>query len=693
MFKFNDFYKDGSEYLIEQYLLTEGRLDRNRVNKRLREKVLVSLSNELIKTVKKFPSDIKADTEFTPISSEIGKPSEKPPVSNGVKADTYFVNTKVERKADKNLYWMKSNLEWVPRSKILAEFPDWECVVLEHSGKVYEIIAKPGFLENNIDFAIADTDKSDETIDVKMSKSESQFQKALFEQNIPSDAWTPGRQETIQSIGLVVDVEDTFNKLIDILYGDNDDFVDYAPRFHEAPNFLKIVKPIIAAFDIDDVSDDVDYFKKPSNYEKFTLMDWIQIARLMIGSSNFYKDTVSSKIKSPNLIHNSVSQFRKYTSEDGEKASTVDAVVSSIPASDLLNLLKTGSVEILDDRFVKVSDGDSLAIFVQVSFKRDSSAILGAVTKFLMANYKLQNRESAAKELGESVLTEGIFTSVKKGLESLKKLGSSIISRIIKFVKNSTTWFRTFVTSLVSSANKNKEKYAVELFSDILTEAEITYEELLSEFNSKSKQEQEQVIKKALKKINDVLKSVADKTNTILNCGAFIEYVKSTDEIGKNTFNSLVGNYAIAKTLQTMTSEMDEPNKVIKGIVELLTHAIFGKTNLPMYIVYAADGEGNVKEPVLLKEKSKFVDEKIKDISEKLNEQTPLLIITARPHSSDDSVGSYLITLYTLSEIIDRDGFMDFKFIEYRLTSGTSITIKATAEKNMEDIDAVISKI
>lgn len=702
MSNFNSFYNDGANFLIEQFLLIEGK-ETNILNGLLEKKKPLRFSKTMIDLVQDSPEKINTATTFIPVSDKIEMPPEKSP---GV---TLFVSKKIIRESgDKNRYTTKGSDAQargiliaegdydLTRKKVLARLKGWESITLknEDTGTVFEFVAKAGTLEKYVYGAGSISGETKEIDSETVKKAESEFEKKLTEQNIPTEAWTGARQEAIQAVGLVIDSEKIFDKLLGILYGTDDEFEDVDfDKVHEDNKFRKVVQPLIDAMKTNDASDDLEYFIKQSNNEKFRVMDWIQIARLMLGSSMFFKSIVSNKISNPHILHQSISEFRKLTSNDAEesnKPSTADAAISNVPADKLLDLIEKNELTPNEDGSIIV--GENLATFYQISFKRDASSQIGAVTSFIAANYKLQSREEAGKELGESVIVEGILSSIKKGAEQIKNIGKTLITKIVEFVKNSTKWFRNFVASLSSNSNKNKNKYAVELFGNILTEAETSYDELVSKFDALSESEKIESAKNAMKKINVVLKSIETKMNNVRNCRALIDFF-TVDSVGKNTFNALVGNYTVAKTLESMITEMNEPEKVIKGITDILAHALFGKTKLPIYIVYTADGEGEIKEPVLLSEKSKFKSEKVKSISSNLNDEVPLMFFLARENSNQENAGTYLYKLYTLSEIIKTENDIDFKMMEYRIDTGNQIVIKATTEKTMEQVYSVISGI
>ena len=563
----------------------------------------------------------------------------------------------------------------------------------EETGTTYEFVGSKSLFETGFlgDESVQSKKETGEKLATTSKESESDFLKnVVLNQSISVDSWTDSRQEAIQAIGVAGDFEKLSEQLLEILYGQDDIFddIDYEDIYKD-DRFRKIIQPILDAFEIDDASEDIEFFRKSSNNKEFQILDWVQIVRLMLGTSKFSKQI--SKISKPNLIHKSISEFRKVSSSDEKdsKVSTVDMVVSSVPANKLISLLKTEPTKTNEDGSVTV--GKDAATFYQISLKKTADAQLGSVKSFIMANYKSMSKDEAGREIVKESLNESFLKSIsekmKFGADKLKAIGSEIIKRITSFMKTIVSAFSNLIGKIESGANKNKKKYAVELFSDILTEAELSYEAIVSNYTSLSEEDKIKACSKAIKKVNLALNKLKSEIEKIKNCGAGIELINSVIDVAPNTFNSLVGNYAIIKTLESMVVELNEPSKMIVGITNLLSEAVFGRTKFPIYIVYAADGEMNVKAPTFLKEKSQYSSDKISLFQKNLNENIPLFYFRARENSSSmnkQNVGSYILNFYTLSDMKKTDDSFDVFLMEYRCDSGKDIVIKATKEIGLD---------
>lgn len=675
----------------------------------LKKKTPISLKQSVLDmnpTLVSYFGDEKIDTttKFKPISTSVEQAPET--VSDGTVS--FFLSKQIVRNAKnkfevtagklRNPMKANSNLtreEIIKRGTLISPKQIFFSVILEHKDVKFEFLGTEAIIQSSFnDAGYADrVQKSKDTSEKQTATIENDV-KELMKENISSNDWTSSRQEAIQAIGLTTSIHDTFIELTDVLFGNSDDFDDIDVKdIVGSDKFKKIIKPILDAFETKDASEYISFFKSTANNKNFTVLDWTQIARIMLGGSYFTEDY--TEITSPHLIHDSMTEFRTLTStkDKDSKTSTVDAAVSSVPVDKLLKMLKTGTTNIRPDNGVDVIDGEDKATFYQISFKKDGDAQLGAVKAFIISKFKAMDKNEAGSEIMKESLDESVMEFVKSkisnGLKNIKNVGELVIKKITNLINNISSWSKKLISNIQSTANKNKNKYAIELFSGLLTEAEISYSELVESFNQKSKDEQVEICNKALKKLNKEIAELKTALAKIDNCDVSVDYISSLVDVAPATFQSLVGNYAIVKTLQSMASELSSKTKMIDGVVSLLTEALFGKTKFPMFIVYSADGEGKVKDPVLLKEKGEFSKDKVKLFDENLNEMMPLFYASFRENSSSvnkESVGSYIIYFYTLSDIIKTDDNIDFKLMEYRCESKNDIVIKATKEKSLSDI-------
>jgi hypothetical protein len=705
MNKFSSFYINDNGFtknLLEHFVLLEAK-EEDVFNSDLNKKKTMMPTTKILGLLEDSPEKFEKDSKFSPESDSIYPSPET--ISN---VTTLFLMKQVVRnsKGTYNISGGKlvdarkpsvnlSRDEVVSRGK--KNNLGFYSVVLKSvkSGTVYEFIGSKSEIVKG--FVTEQSVKVQEKIQKERATklqattkaSDVEFEEEIMnKQFIPSTEWNrDGYIEAVQGVGAVDNFEPLVDQLVEILTGQDDIFddVEYS-EIYKHPKFRKIVQPMVDAFKTPNASENIAYFK--NNNENFQIMDWIQIGSLMLGTSLFSKNV--SKFSQTHIIHDnkSMTEFRKLTSsKDGEsKTSTVDMVISNVPADKLLSLLKTESTAVGEDGVIQVGGSK----FFQISLKATSNAQLGAVKKFIMANYKAMNKDDAATELVKESLNESIIKSLsdklKLGAEKIKALGSKIYKSVSSFVEKSIKWFKGIIKNIETQANKNKTKYAIELFSGLLTEAEQSYKDIVSNYEALSQDEKIVVCNKAIKRINVVLKSIETKLGNISNCGAGIEYISSIIDVAPNTFNSLVGNYAIAKTLESMVSELNEPGKMMKGIADLLSEALIGSSKFPIWIVYSAEEDLSVEAPKLIKEKGEFTREKIDSFEKNLNETTVLFYFTARENSASmnkKNVGSYILYFYTLSDISGQDS-MEFSLMEYRCDSGNDIVIKATREITMD---------
>lgn len=702
---FSSFYVNDGEFtknLLEQFILLESK-EEDVFNSDLNKNKIMMPTTKILGLLEDSPEQFDKDSKFSPESDSIYISPET--ISN---VTTLFLLKQVVRNS-KGTYNIsggklvdirKPSIN-VSRDEVISRAKKnnlgFYSVVLKSvkSGIVYEFVGAKteivkGFVTEQ-SVKVQEKIRSERNVKLKTSvaASDSEFQENMAVQYIPASEWNrDGYVEAVQGVGAVGDFEPLVEQLIEILTGQDDIFddVEYT-EIYKHPKFRKIVQPIVNAFNAKNASENIAYFK--NNNDNFQIMDWIQILSLMLGTSLFSKKI--SKFSETYIIHDnkSMTEFRKLTSDktSDSKTSTVDMVISDVPGDKLLELLKKETPSVNEDGSVKIG----AAKFYQISLKATSNAQLGAVKKFIMANYKTLSKEDAAKELVKESLNESIIKTLsdkmKIGAEKIKSLGSKIFKSVVTLVSNSIKWFKGIIKAIESQANNNKTKYAKELFSGLLIEAEQSYEDIRATYEAMSQDEKIAVCNKAIKRVNSVLKSVESKLGKIKNCGAGVEYISSVIDVAPNTFNSLVGNYAIAKTLESMVSELNEPGKMMKGISDLLAEALIGSSKFPIWIVYGADNELFVESPKLIKEKSEFTREKIASFEKNLTESTILFYFRARENSSSvnkKNVGSYILNFYTLSDISGQEE-MEFSLMEYRCDSGNEIIIKATRELTSEN--------
>lgn len=703
MNKFSSFYVNDNGFtknLLEQFSLLESK-EEDLFNANLNNKKIMMPSTKILSLLEDSPEKFDKDSKFSPESDSMYPSPET--ITNVV---TLFLMKQVVRNSKGNYDVKGGKLVDIRKPSVNVSRDDvvargkknnlgFHSVVLKSvkSGTVFEFIGSKSELVNGFiteqSVKIQEKIRKDQskTLQKSVAASDSEFQETMSTQYIPAAEWNrDGYIEAVQGVGAVDNFEPLVEQLIEILTGQDDIFddVEYS-EIYKHPKFRKIVQPMIEAFNTKNVSENIAYFK--NNNENFQIMDWIQIGSLMLGTSLFSKNV--SKFSETFITHDnkSMTEFRKLTSskDEGSKTSTVDMVISNVPTDRMLSLLKKEPSTVNEDGSVKIGE----AKFYQISLKATTNAQLGAVKKFIMANYKAMSKEDAAKEVVES-LNESIIKTLtdkmKIGAEKIKSLGSKIFKSVSLLVSNSIKWFNGIIKSIESMSNKNKTKYANELFSGLLTEAEQSYESIRANYEALSQDEKIAVCNKAIKKVNAILKSVETKLGTIKNCGAGVEYISSVIDVAPNTFNSLVGNYAIAKTLESMVSELNEPGKMMKGIVDLIAEALIGSSKFPIWLVYSAEEDMSVESPKLIKEKGEFTREKIASFEKNLTESTVLFYFRARENSSSvnkKNVGSYILNFYTLSDITD-ESELSFSLMEYRCDSGNDIVIKATREITSE---------
>ena len=161
-----------------------------------------------------------------------------------------------------------------------------------------------------------------------------------------------------------------------------------------------------------------------SKLDSMPLGDYFLIAQLAAGMTKFTQGVLP--FKTPYLIHKNIKGYYSATERselvDGVKDNTADAVVCSVPGSELISKLNAGLPVEYDKKGVCTIKGTNIK-FLQVSLKKGKGAAqLGKIYGFLKDKYGLLDSADVKKLALESVqLDEGLRDFLNKGvLLSLK---------------------------------------------------------------------------------------------------------------------------------------------------------------------------------------------------------------------------------------------------------------------------------
>ena len=342
------------------------------------------------------------------------------------------------------------------------------------------------------------------------------------------------------------------------------------------------------------------------------------------------------------VLHKSVEEYYKKTPKkyaEGAKKNTADMVlVTKGTVSSLLNALPDSDMSWSEDGKVTI-DGTDIE-FVQVSLKKGQDAArIGKLSSLINQVYG-QQAMRPSQLVGEDIeqLEEGLKDIFGKAA-GLIKLGTA---NLLKFAKNTFTKLRNSLLKVAlritktitrDKAHKSSAKL-INLIGGTLSENVITEGKILPPVTINAPMLKEMKVLKneiiakdlANKEYREMLKNV-DAVNSKKE-GAIVVTNKGTDPILEmdnfkkaadevlskkvgdtitreniNPALKLVVNYASYRTFNTIILDIlkniNSYNTVTEALVglnaKLRAEAIFGKTALPLYIVYGMGGGAQYK--------------------------------------------------------------------------------------------------
>ena len=312
-----------------------------------------------------------------------------------------------------------------------------------------------------------------------------------------------------------------------------------------------------------------------------TLDRWIDVGSLIAGMSIF----VNKVFKADHIIHGSINTYYKAEESNqliqGNKDNTADMILSSVPAKELISLMKSNKAT-YDNKGV-CSIGK--AKFIQVSLKKaKGGAQLGKITSNIKDKYNISDYASIL----HNVIGEGFVAyqlDEGKLLDALKSLGSKFAGAFKKLITNVTKFASKFYSNLSKRYKKQLKADIVE-FNKMLKEEEL-YESKINVLISKmSDKDVNNLLVRTQHRINDLMKIISSQPHLAGKYNGNIKPSKMTVDDKMKLFS----NYTTVKILQDMIkASAGTSKKLANDLVELQKEMFFGKTMLPVYKVYGGD--------------------------------------------------------------------------------------------------------
>ena len=404
-----------------------------------------------------------------------------------------------------------------------------------------------------------------------------------------------------------------------------------------------------------------------SKLDSMPLGDYFLIAQLAAGMTKFTQGVLP--FKTPYLIHKNIKGYYSATERselvDGVKDNTADAVVCSVPGSELISKLNAGLPVEYDKKGVCTIKGTNIK-FLQVSLKKGKGAAqLGKIYGFLKDKYGLLDSADVKKLALESVqLDEGLRDFLNKGITFIKSLGSKLLEKISQlgtflggFLKKMEKGFKKSPKSDVKRLEK--ELFKAGLHEGILNEAKKP--KIWDSFDTIAKNQN--VLNKLVDNVNKEMGSLM-KASMANPAFFFKGYSKLalTAPVTKDDVAKLLTNFQSAIVLKSILGDLTGDAKALYSqLVELEKEMVYGKTTLPLYKVFGLDKDGAGTAFTAYPGSETFIQNKLaKDLSD-----TVVFYLRANSQTK-----YFTIAGYGLSGINETTG--DLKYSQFRM--GTNST-------------------
>lgn len=395
-----------------------------------------------------------------------------------------------------------------------------------------------------------------------------------------------------------------------------------------------------------------------SKLDTMTSRNYAELVGLIAGMADFM-NLVKFK---PNIIHGRIQDYYRAEEENpnvsttGVKANTADMIISSAPAADTINAMRTDSFE-YDSKGVITGEKSKIK-FVQVSLKKSATgAQLGKVTAYAIKKYGLPSYDDYFTDIvNESFqLDEGIsdflskaYNRVKDVFDKLSKIVSSFFSKIKKRLKKSNE------KNKKSVLKRYQKLFNLDKKDMFLLENHIDGEDYLIEraetqgLNSKLERINLSDANKLVKEVSDrkkkLIKLYESKEYLLQRSGSDPKAFRDSKEINIDIISKLLANSYSMLTVENIigTTKIDQ---ILDAVIDMHKEVFFGKTSLPLYKVY---GKSSGKSYEYMGSAREFADKKkqsLKDV------QFP--ISGLRLNTQDNKY--FNIDLYVVSDIKDND--------------------------------------
>lgn len=515
-------------------------------------------------------------------------------------------------------------------------------------------------------------------------KVESDTDKAIEKKNIKYD-FSPYEREIILALGAMYDVPKVYDGVSKFVADEAEDLDIEAPGL-SIPAIKKAFQPLMRALESADDLRKETVEKLAINMEKYPIEVLIQILQLSLVGYKFYKEVCSNNISKPYIVMESLDgksgikniireKFSSKGEDEGVKVSTIDFIVSSLPAKQLMEAMSKYSLApkiAQEDGYVEIiKENDIVGVFYSVTAKLTKKSQIGRAKELfskmtgLDLKKDIENLNASYEINYDNLIVEGVFDKLsekaKATFESIKSLGKKLfdlVSRMASGLKKNYSDSLNFLRADVKKNMYDGVKY--------LTEAE-AYVDKIQSFLSKTT-DKTLAFDKINDRINGYINTLVQRNGNVfatnikkyeranldpntLKSSSFINFIYS------HSFIKSMLNYVDSKVYGRNRGDLKE---LIDDVVELYIEATFGQSfDIPLWKVMENADPVYTYLGTRSTHKEKTIDSISPEI--KKNADVPLVLL-----HDNISGGVHNIHVFILIEYIDENMNINPKYARIR---------------------------
>jgi hypothetical protein len=539
------------------------------------------------------------------------------------------------------------------------------------------------------------------------SKVDEDTDKAIDKKNIKYD-FTPYEREIILSLGALYNVPKVYDEL-NRYQVDSGEELDLEAEAMTIPAVRKAIAPLLKALESADDLRKETVEKLAINMQKYPIEVILQIVQLSYIGYKFYTDICSNNINKPYIVmetldgKNGIKNIirekfsTKSPEDDGVKVSTIDFIISSMPAKELAAAMSKYSLAPKvsnEDGYVEILNGNDLVgVFYSVTAKLTKKSQIGRAKELFSKMSGMDLKKdietlNASYELKyDDIIMEGIFDKLsekaKAVFESIKSMGKKLfdlVSRLSAGLKKNYAESLSFLKSDVTKNMYDGVKF--------LTEAE-TYVDKIRSFLTSSK-DKTLAFDKINDRINGYINILQQRNGNVFmtNIKKYERSALDPNTLKDSSFINFIYSHSFIKSMvnyidtKVYNRNRGDLKELIEDVVELYIEATFGQSfDIPLWKVSEAG------DPVYkyLGTRSSHKEKTIESISPEIKKNANLPVVLLHDNIAG---GIHNIHVFILIEYIDENMNIDPKYARIRFgvdERNFSVDIAADGTVGLDD--------